>query len=209
MKKKLTALLAVFLVTLSVLPMRAAAVTKPSTRISGVCAVPNITIEVTVPTSTNAYLNPKKVSVSLGSTLAEGQIISEPAYIENKSEVPIAVSASVTGAVNRKSSLTLSHTSTTGMSDKEAFVYFEMQAVKDPKDVTWSTSYNAEKHLIVTEDGDEKEDFVTIGAATQDDHFGAFQLTGDCVTDPVDDPWTSKDSFTAKIVFTFKALPLT
>jgi hypothetical protein len=210
MNKKLTALLAVFLAVFSILPMDAAAAdNQHSMEIDTDCTVPDITIEVTVPPSTDAYLNPKRVSVSFGNELENGQIISEPAWIDNQSIVPLAVSVEVTGTVKKKSTLTLSNTTTKGRTDKEAFVYFEMQAVEDPLNVTWAKSYDASKHIIVSEYDVEKENFLVLGAASQDNHYGAFQLAGDCVTDPDDDPWTTTDGFTTKVIFTFKALPFT
>jgi hypothetical protein len=211
MKKKLTALLTACLVMLSVFPANVAAASTPSTKIKASCVFPDIDIEVTVPTDTSAYLNPKKVSVSAGATITDGKVvITDPSYIENKSVVPISVSASVTGTVKSRSTMTLSDHSTKGMTSKAAFVYFEMHAVDNPEtESAWDSSYNASKHILVTKGTTTKENFVTIGAASQTDHYGIFRLTGDCVTDPEDNPWTSKDGFTAKIVFTFKALPLT
>jgi hypothetical protein len=212
MKKKLTALLTACLVMFSVLPVDTAAASKSyNTRITASCSIPDIVLSVTLPTATNTYLNPKKVSVSAGATVTDGKVvITDPSYIDNQSEVPISVSASVTGTIRKKSTLTLCDKTTKGRKDKSAFVYLEMHAVSDPTtESAWDSSYDASKHILVLDGTEEKENFVTIGAASQADHYGIFRLTGDCVTDPEDDPWTSRDGFTAKIVFTFKALPLT
>jgi hypothetical protein len=210
MKKKLTALLAVSLAVLSAFPVNAfAASSKYSTKITATATIPNITVAVTVPTGGSTYINPKQVSANIAGKMQDDQISSGPAWIENKSEVPISVSVSVTGSVNKRSNMWLSDTSTKGSTSKEAFVYFEMQTVADPKNVTWDASYNADKHILVTYGTEEKEDYITIGAASQAKHFGAFRLSGDCVAEPEDDPWTTRDSFTAKIVFTFKPLPYT
>jgi hypothetical protein len=213
MKKKLTALLAAFLMVVSALPISAFALTfnQRSTKIAGTCTIPDIQIEVTVPTETTTYLNPKKVPVEIGGQVTQQQIQSETACIENKSIVPVAVSAKVTGKVNTGSHLELAEKSTasSGVTDKEAFVYFELHAANSPTSNAWDTGYDPEKHILVTPWTEEKENFVVIGSASQKNHFGTFRLTGDCVADPEDDPWTEKDGFTAKIVFTFKAMPYT
>jgi hypothetical protein len=210
MKKKLTALLAVSLATLSAFPVCAAS-SNTSTQITATATVPNITIDVTVPSKTNAYINPEQVTVSLGNKMEYGQILSPTTYIKNNSDVPVSVSASVTGSISDTSSMVLRDSTTVGanLTGKDVFAYFELQPTDDPENVTWDSAYDAEKHLLVLDDETtEKKDFVTIGAATQDNHFGAFRLAGDCVSDPENDVWTSDDSFTTTIVFTFKALPL-
>jgi hypothetical protein len=212
MKKKLSALLAVSLATLSAFPVGAAS-NASSTQITATTAVPDITIDVTVPSQTNAYLNPNQVTVSLGNKMEYGQILSPNTYITNNSVVPIAVSASVTGKISETSSMVLRDSTTVGanVTGKEAFVYFEMQptADTDPDNITWDPGYDAQKHLLVL-DGEttEKANLVTIDAASQAKHYGAFRLAGDCVENPAHAVWTSDDSFTATIVFTFKALPL-
>jgi hypothetical protein len=212
MKEKLTALLAVFLVMFSVLPTSAAAAgNQRSTDISVECTLPNIEIEVTVPSNASVAINPYGLDVTIRETVSDEQILFDTAYITNETEVPISVSASVTASINEGSDMQLLKRTTKGLKIKAAFVYLEMQAVEseDPDDIDWDSSYNAKKHIIVSETTSEKADFVTIGAASQDDHYGAFQLTGDCVTSPRNDPWTEDDGFTAKIVFTFKAVRLT
>jgi hypothetical protein len=210
MKKKLTALLAVSLATLSAFPVCAAS-NQSSTQITATTAVPNVTIDVTVPSQTNAYLNPEQVTVNLGNKMEYGQILSPTTYITNNSVVPISVSASVTGDISDTSDMVLRNKTTVGarLKDKQAFVYFEMLPTADPENVSWASRYDAKKHLLVLDDDTtEKENFVTIGAASQAKHYGAFRLAGDCVADPENDVWTSDDSFTTTIVFTFKALPL-
>jgi hypothetical protein len=155
-------------------------------------------------------LNPKELKVEAGGKQSSGQIIfSDPVYIENKSEAPVSVSVSVTGSVNSGSSLVLSEKTTRRLKTKAAFVYFEMLAVDDPENVEWSSGYSKRNHILVL-DGvtQEKTDYVTLGAVTQDNRYGAFQLNGDCVEFPTDDPWKDGDGFTANIVFSFKPLRL-
>jgi hypothetical protein len=216
MKKRLIALLAALLLTAAVLPAGAGALTindSVTTKVTAKCEIPDVAIDVTVPSTTTAYLNPSKASVSFSGTLAgdkevEDQIITTLSYVTNNSEVPISVSAIITGSVGKRSTLDLREEAIPqGETEKAAFVYFQMVAVSDPKTVSWPNGYDPDKDIPVVKGQTEKENFVTIGSATQQNHFGAFRLTGECVADPEDDPWTSRDTFTAKIVFTFKALP--
>lgn len=211
MKRKLIAILTTVLVLLSVPPMSASAlVTNSSSTVLEVeCLVPDITVEVTVPGSSRVYINPLSIPVSMGGTINDGQILSELAYIENRSTVPVSVSATVTGTVNPGSSLELRTRSTEGvhLTTKQAFIYFEMQAADSPANVSWDDSYDRKKHIPVYYDVEEKEDFLTLGAVSQDMRYGVFRLTEDCVAEPVDDPWTFKDGVTATVAFTFRPVP--
>jgi hypothetical protein len=213
MKKKLTALLAAFLMVVSALPISAFALAfnQRSTKLDGDCTLPDIQIAVTVPTGMNAYVNPKGVPVEVGGQVTRKKIVCDTAYIENESTAPVAVSAKITGKVNTGSNLVLAEQSTasSGATDKRAFIYFEMHAVNSATKKAWDTEYDPEKHILVTTGTEEKENFVVIGAASQKNHFGTFRLTGDCVASPVDDPGTEDDGFTATIVFTFEAVPYT
>jgi hypothetical protein len=221
-KKKWTALLSAFLLVCSILPMSAAAATtsntgnKRTTTISAACAIPDVAIEVEVPSAVNSYLNPKSFTVKLGGSVTNAQIVTETAYVKNNSEVPISVSASITGSVKSGSTMTLRSDTTKNknLTAKQAFVFFQMQAVTDPNpyNVDWDKEYDESKHIVVTTSTKTKKDFITLAAAPVDEDsdptkcYGAFRLSGDCVTMPTD-AWTTKDSFTAKIVFTVKALP--
>jgi invasion protein IalB len=225
MKKRLTIFLSALLVVCSVLPLCAAAAdgektisgNKGSLTIAGACSLPAVTIDVVVPTSTNTYINPSKVSVKLNGTISDAQIVTETGCIENRSVVPISVSATVTATLKKKSTMTLSSTSVPSSSKaKQAFVFFQMKAVdssySDPKSVSWDTTYDPNKHILVTESTRSKTDFITLDKYDPDaggdtaKRCGAFMLTGNCSVNPTD-AWTSKDGFTATIVFTFKALP--
>ncbi len=203
-KKYIVFILAVLILAM-VFPSSAAAMNnKRSIKIRGSCTLPQIVIEVTVPTATRAYLNPSKVSIRTNHTISDGQIISEPAYIENKSVVPVQVNASVTGKVKTGSTMVFSPTSTKGSSltSKSAFVYFELQSATDPTSEPWSNSYDAGEHILVGTTQKTKNNVVTLGAADEADRYGLFRLTGDCVESP-EKPWSSRDGFYADIVFTF------
>jgi hypothetical protein len=225
MKKRLTILLSAVLVVCSALPLCAAAAkseatisgNKGSLTIAGTCSLPTVTIDVVVPTSTNTYINPSKVSVKLNGTISDAQIVTETGVIENRSAVPVAVSASVSATIKKTSTMKLSTTSVDSSSKaKQAFVFFQMKQVdasyEDPKSVSWDTTYDPDKHILVTTGTKSKTNFITLDKydpeATDDTAMrcGAFMLTGDCSVNPTD-AWSSKDGFTATIAFTFKALP--
>jgi hypothetical protein len=224
MKTKLTALLSSFLIVCSVLPLGASAASSANTtKVTGTCSLPSITINVVVPSSEKTYINPSQVSVKLGSTISNAQIVTETGYIENKSTVPISVSASVSATIKSGSTMKLVTTSTKDSTStaKQAFVFFQMQRVDasytdettgGPGSVDWDDEYDADKHILVTTGTKSKKDFMILDkydeTATTDDaeRFGAFLLSGDCIILPKDQ-WNEKDGFTANIAFTFKALP--
>jgi hypothetical protein len=214
MKKTRCSFLAVLLLLSLVLPACAVAIpytSHPVTELTATCSVPEVTIDVTVPQTATATINPSGATVQIGDTLDDGQILTSLAYIENQSEVPVSVDVAITGSVNKGSDMELLSKSAKSLKYKAAQVFFQIKAVTDPEDVVWDSSYNAKKHVLVLDGTEEKEKIVTIGAASQENRFGAFRLSGNCSTkfsDP-DESWTEDDGFTATIVFTFKAVPLT
>jgi hypothetical protein len=213
MKKRLTALLTACLTLLAALPMDAAAVvTDPVTEIKAMAVLPEIIIDVTVPSKITPTINPTGTQVTLDGKPEDGQILTVTSYIENQSAVPVSVSATVTGKINDGSDMILNSKSTSRLKTKAAFVYFELvpTTTDDDDAVEWAGSYNKKQHILVSDGvSNTKENFVTIGAASQDNHFGAFRLTGDCVASPKTSEWTEADGFSATIVFTFKAKRLT
>jgi hypothetical protein len=226
MKKRLTALLSVFLLVCSLLTTNTFAAdsektisgNKGTTKVTGTCSVPSVTIDVVVPSSEKTYINPTQASVKLNDTISNAQIVTETGYIENRSSVPISVSASVSATVKSGSTMKLVTTSTKDSTStaKQAFVFFQMQptdaSYEGPSTLTWDTTYDADKHILVTTSTKSKTEFLTLDKYDPDaendtaKRFGAFLLSGDCVVLPKDE-WTTKDGFTANIAFTFKALP--
>ncbi len=203
-RRSIVFVLAVLLLV-AVFPVSASATgNRRSTKVRGSCKIPQIAIEVTVPTGTHVYLNPTKAAIKTNHTIQDGQIISETAYIENKSVVPVSVSTAVTGKVKIGSNMVLRPASTQGSSStaKDAFVYFEIQTATDPTSEPWDSAYNAGKHIVLGTTKKAKENMVTLGAVDEDDRYGVFHLTGDCITAP-SSPWTVRDGFYADIVFTF------
>lgn len=179
-----------------------------STAVDARCDLPEIS--VVVPATAEVFINPYRIPITIESTEVSAQIVSTPACIENKSEVPISVTATLTCALKEGSDMRL-YSSTTQdpempITTKGAFIYFEMQAAPDIDLVVWDPEYDMEKHQIVRLGTSRpRKDMVVIAQADQPDHFGAFRLTGDCVAVPRF-PWTEADGIEVEIAFTFTPL---
>lgn len=200
---KKTFLLGIILVML--LSVSAPAFASGNTRVDVQCNLPDIS--VVVPATAEIYINPYKLSISVEADESTAQIISTPACIENKSEVPISVTATITGAIKEGSDMTLTSTPTAGTGTrKRAFVYFEIQASSSAGQANWDSEYDAEKHLIVRTTAKTRKNIVTLDAADGVNRFGAFHLTGDCATFPKGG-WAETDGIDVEIVFTFTPLP--
>lgn len=206
--KKSVAFLASLLVLLTLAPT-AAASSKFRTTIKANCLIPDVTIQVVVPTESQVYVNPRSLPVKIGGNIVESQITCTPVCVENQTEVPLAVSATVTGTVKSGSNMILSSTSTkdTALTSKKAFIYFEMKSVDDPDgDIPWDDSYNPDDHILVWTTAKSKTKFLTLGAKGQEGRYGAFRLAGDCVENPSKE-WTTKDGVDVKVSFTFTPVP--
>ena len=180
------------------------------TTVDALCNLPEIS--VTVPSSAEDFINPYRIPITIESDESTAQIVSTPACIENKSAVPISITATVTGTIKEGSDMGLYSYSTQGqeLTSKRAFVYLEMQAATStsPADANWDSEYDVEKHVAIRAGvARTKKDMVTIAQADQPKHFGAFRLAGDCVPTPRK-PWTAADGIDVEIAFTFKALPV-
>jgi len=220
LKKKILSFVmaGVFAASMAVTPANAATKmpwNQRSTQITALCRLPRI--RVTVPTSGTVYINPLKIPVKIGTGEEDnGQIVSVPRCIANESEVPVIVNATVTGTVKTGSTMELSDTSTKGLglTDKYAFVYFEMQRANPDDDlekITWDSRYNEKKHILVN-GTNEKENILQLAAADKNGEptaggVGAFRLAGDAVQDPTPG-WNSKDGLNVTITFTFTPVSL-
>lgn len=207
MKKKLL-LCVICVLLLSQAGPACAAENSYTTTINALCNLPEIS--VVVPTTAEVFINPYRLPIEIASTESTAQIVSTPAAIENKSEVPLSITAAVTGTVREGSNMRLSTSSTVdaGLTSKRAFVYLEMQAASDPDQVNWDDAYDAERHLIVRAGTTKaKKNIVAIAQGDKAKHFGAFRLTGDCVPVPKGG-WTDMDGIDVEIVFTFTPLPV-
>lgn len=204
MKNKL--LLCVILALL--LSVSAPAFASGNTRIDALCNLPEIS--VIVPATAEVFINPYRLPLSIESDETTAQIVSTPACIENKSEVPVSVTATLTCALKEGSDMRLYSTTTQDpdmtLTSKTAFVYFEMQAAPSVDQAVWDSEYDMEKHQVVRLGTSRpKKDMVVIAQADQPNHFGAFRLTGDCVAVPRI-PWTEADGIEVEIAFTFSPL---
>lgn len=218
MKNRMAALLSAAILMVLLTPTVQATTSKYQTKVTANCVMPEMAINVVVPTGTKAYLNPKQLPVKIGSTIVAAMIFSDEAYIENRSKVPVKVSTSLKGTIKSGSNLTLATASfaTDETKVKKAFMYFEIQAVNDPENVTWAEEYDAEKHVVVAKTQKINKDIISLAAYDAEaeeggeaaKRFGAFRLGGVCTDFPTS-PWTSKDGVNVEIVFTFTALPLT
>ena len=181
-----------------------------STTFEALCNLPDIS--VVVPGTAEVFINPYKLPVTIEADETTAQIVSTPAAIENKSEVPLSVTATVTGTIKEGSDMRLLSYSTQDpevlQTRKSAFVYFEMQAASNPGQVDWDSEYDAQKHQVVRAGvAKVRKNIVTIAQADKPKHFGAFRLTGDCVAVPRS-PWTEADGIEVEIAFTFTPLPV-
>lgn len=171
--------------------------------------LPDITIEVVVPTSGNVYINPNRLPVKVDGNIVNKQIVSDSFHIENLSEVPLKVSVEVEGRIKRGSDMGLLIESAANVTttSKKAFIFLDIQAVANPSSVTWAGAYDANKHVIVRDGSTAKKNIITLDSADQEKRFGAFRLAGDCVQNPRS-PWTEKDGVDVEVVFTFSPLPV-
>jgi hypothetical protein len=216
----------------------------------------DITIDVTVPTTGTAVINPYGLPYALKDSksaeigkVSGQQIVTQPLYISNNStDVAFDVNATVTTTTSKDLTLATKTTSGTKSTSKEAFVYLEMEPSTftgtkvdadtiakeclDADEELWQTySASASNFLILTtaEGGaSSKAAMATLAAKTTqnvkdekgavqyesdgktpktevvyaDGSVAVFRLAGDCVTAP-STAWSTSDTFSAKIVFTF------
>lgn len=171
-------------------------------------------IRVTVTNYASVYINPLNLRVYIDSESSTDQIISTPACAVNFSEVPLEVDLTVSGSIKEGSDMTLASTPTNGEgTDKRAFVYFEIQQANtaDPEQVTWDSSFDAGKHIVITNGGTTtKNKIFTLAPMTADGDVGEggsapFRLSGDAVKKPTT-AWNSRDGINVTVAFTFTPL---
>lgn len=184
-----------------------------TTVIEGVCRIPEI--EVTVPATGSVYINPLQLPVWIDSYSEDNQILSFPDAIQNQSEIPIIVNATVTGQVGESSDMILSTVSTknAGFTSKRVFIYFEMMPANvenvlywDYSSIEWAQAYDPAKHILVQNASNTKNNIITLAAAGKEGCCGAFRLAGDCVSFPTNE-WNGNDQLTIGVAFTFEAVP--
>lgn len=175
------------------------------TEVAGTTEAP--TISITVPQSGAVVVNPYKMEVSVEQVKFTDQIISAPQYITNGSNVPISVSATVTGTVSDNSGIVFATSTLKGNeTTKSIFMYLEIAkttAATTPP--TWAAAYDAKADnlaVVVGSKGTTKKDMVVMDATGGENAFAAFRLAGAVATNPAK-AWTSTDAVTVSIAYTF------
>lgn len=192
-----------------------------STEISGTTQTP--TISISVPATGAVVLNPYKMSVDVsaaqdGSDMVTNQIISATNYIKNKTDVALAVSATVTGKTAGEAVFATATTQggTKAVTTKSAFVYLEVidagagdddaatEPTTAPTDASWK-AYDAKavNQVLLAAKAVTKANMLTVPAVADGaSSFIAFRLAGDAASSPTK-AWTSADTVSATIAFTF------
>ena len=162
-------------------------------------------IEVLVPSAGQVIINPYCLPVELDGQTSTDQIVSAPLILENRSTIPVSVSASVTGTVPPGSGV--SFAAAPPMPDspvKEIFLYAEFHAVPEPAfQPSWSGLYSdSTNQLMVGFQSAAKADVLRLEASGMACSFGALRLFGSAAVSPVA-PWQAGDDIQATFVFSF------
>ena len=162
-------------------------------------------IEVLVPSSGQVIINPYCLPVELDGQTSTDQIVSAPLILENRSTIPVSVSASVTGTVPPGSDV--SFAAAPPMPDspvKEIFLYAEFHAVPEPAfQPSWSGLYSdSTNQLMVGFQSAAKADVLRLEAGGTACSWGALRLFGSAAVSPMV-PWQAGDDIQATFVFSF------
>lgn len=185
------------------------------------------TIEVTVPPTGKAYINPYALPVKVANdavTITGQQIASDPMVIVNKSEVDLEVRVEVTGAVTgatpETKMLLVNEKMASDDTGKKAFVYLQMERFTQGTDTSPANAlkniasvpitYRSAKDVLVL---DGRKSSLESGAALvtllkannstpQVGSNAVFRLTGFCTKSPRI-AWSAADKITATVAFTF------
>ena len=184
-------------------------------------------IAVVVTDSGEAQINPYGLPVKLttaNKSIVNEQIVTKPLAIANKSEVDLAVSASVVATANGDLKF-VEAAPLAGDTSKSAFVYLQMKpertllesalntektgftdTVLDTAAAAWKQAYNADKDLVLNgrEAGSSKENMVFLKkASTTGGNVTIAQGGGAMFSNPRE-AWTESDGFNATVAFTFR-----
>ena len=162
-------------------------------------------IEVLVPSAGQVIINPYCLPVELDGQTSTDQIVSAPLILENRSTIPVSVSASVTGTVPPGSGV--SFAAAPPMPDspaKEIFLYAEFHAVPEPAfQPSWSGLYSdSTNQLMVGFQSAAKADVLRLEAGGTACSWGALRLFGSAAVSPMV-PWQAGDDIQATFVFSF------
>lgn len=162
-------------------------------------------IEVLVPSSGQVIINPYCLPVELDGQTSTDQIVSAPLILENRSTIPVSVSASVTGTVPPGSGVFFA--AAPPMPDspvKEIFLYAEFHAVPEPAfQPSWSGLYSdSTNQLMVGVQSAAKADVLRLEAGGTACSWGVLRLFGSAAVSPMV-PWQAGDDIQATFVFSF------
>ena len=163
-------------------------------------------IEVLVPSAGQVIINPYCLPVELDGQTSTDQIVSAPLILENRSTIPVSVSASVTGTVPPGSGV--SFAAAPPMPDspvKEIFLYAEFHAVPEPAfQPSWSGLYSDSTNQLLVGgfQSTAKTDILRLEASGAAYSFGALRLFGSAAVSPMA-PWQAGDDIQATFMFSF------
>lgn len=191
-----------------------------STNITGTYRA--ITLNVTVPTTGSAIINPYGLPFALGEATISGQQITTgaPLLVQNKSAVPLSVSASVIGTVKGNFEFSASAVDPATETDNKANVVFQMFEAPGVTEANATDMDVLNPMFAALKDGDalnstaigttaeDEADITVLKQANADGELvdgGAafFRLSGTVAKKPTT-AWATTDGFSAKVTFTFE-----
>jgi hypothetical protein len=165
------------------------------------------TIKVTIPTQNNVFLNPYKMSVTVGNAAKTDTIVAVPGRIKSESDVKLDFSAVVTGKA--ASGVTLEKASAEAKKTNSVYmyVYFKNTAAADtavaaPETPVFNaTTDTAADSILVQTTASKSTKVLTLEAAAANSAtYGAYLICGDIAKAP-DSPWTDKHTVDVTIAF--------
>ena len=172
------------------------------------------TIKVTVPTTNYVYLNPYKMSVTVGSATQNGTIVSIPGEIKSESDVKLDFSAVVTGKAASGVTLEKAPVGTKTTNSVYMFVYFAtaadesgVAALAAPTNPVFSG--DGTNAIVVQTTASKSTKVLTLDAAPEDGaKYGGYVIGGDIVAAPAT-PWTAKHTVDVTIAFSIAPVQAT
>lgn len=199
--KKICLALILFLGLAAVVPARAAGT---QTIMTSEVSLPSLeetpVIDVTVPQTGRIIINPYGLPTEIDGGTTTEQIASETLTVFNNSEVPVIISASVSGHISELSSMTFaSALPQEDTEEKEVFLYAEFQN----EDGLWSGSYDGSANqILICEGTSEAKEVLTLAPGPSEGVFRMFDATSVYPADP----WNTEDRVSVVFTFTFSAV---
>lgn len=180
------------------------------------------TVSVTIDATGTVLLNPYQIKVTnngLGAEDATGSVLAAKYYVKNKSDVPLKMSITATGAIPEGSAATFANAAPDATEkNRKVFLFVDVGAVTEgaaPTDpALCAATYDATKLYDATtktgsqgvlKSGDLKlTDVLTITVPTDaaNGNYVPIQIGGSCATTPTD-AWTANDKVSVSMVFSF------